>query len=130
MGNDHLLTRTFLVGERISLADIVVCCTLLSVYKQVLDPAFRKPFVNVNRWFLTVVNQPNVKAVIGDFPYAPKWQSLMPRSMPNFQERGIRKKSNQRRKNLLPKRSLQKRKIRKKSNQRRKNLLPKRSLQK
>merc|ERR1712121_298113 len=27
--NSHLLTRTFLVGERISLADISVCCTML-----------------------------------------------------------------------------------------------------
>merc|ERR1711872_457777 len=29
--NDHLLAKTFLVGERISLADIAVCCTLLSL---------------------------------------------------------------------------------------------------
>ena len=27
--------------------------------------SFRKPFVNVSRWFTTVVNQPNVKAVVG-----------------------------------------------------------------
>jgi len=63
--NDHLLTRTFLVGERVTLADIVVACTLLSLYKQVLEPAFRKPFTNVTRWFTTIVNQPNVKAVLG-----------------------------------------------------------------
>merc|ERR1711874_399985 len=63
--NDHLLTRTFLVGERLSLADIAVACTMLSLYKQVPEPAFRKPFVNVTRWFTTVVNQPNVKAVLG-----------------------------------------------------------------
>merc|ERR1712062_708188 len=56
--NDHLLTRTFLVGERLTLADIAVATTMLSLYKQVLDPAFRKPFVNVTRWFTTVVNQP------------------------------------------------------------------------
>merc|ERR1712130_924523 len=64
--NDHLLTRTFLVGERLSLADIAVACTMLSLYKQVLDPAFRKPFLNVTRWFTTVVNQPNAKAVLGE----------------------------------------------------------------
>merc|ERR1711872_126240 len=29
--NDHLLTRTYLVGERISLADIAVCCNLLQL---------------------------------------------------------------------------------------------------
>merc|ERR1712242_459133 len=45
--NDHLLTRTFQVGERVTLADIAVACTMISLYKQVLDPAFRKPFGNV-----------------------------------------------------------------------------------
>eukprot|EP00092_Neocalanus_flemingeri_P026025 GFUD01028210.1.p1 GENE.GFUD01028210.1~~GFUD01028210.1.p1 ORF type:complete len:422 (-),score=118.56 GFUD01028210.1:1072-2337(-) len=65
--NDHLLTRTFLVGERLTLADIAVACTLLNLYKHVLDPAFRKAFLNVTRWFTTVVNQPNAKAIIGSF---------------------------------------------------------------
>merc|ERR1739842_37275 len=64
--NDHLLAKTFLVGERISLADIAVACTLISLYKQVMDPAFRGAFGNVNRWFTTVVNQPNAKAVLGE----------------------------------------------------------------
>merc|ERR1712147_542535 len=63
--NDQLLTKTFLVGERISLADIAVACVMISLYKQVLDPSFRKPFGNVTRWFNTVVNQPNFKAVSG-----------------------------------------------------------------
>lgn len=31
--NSHLLTRTYLVGERVSLADITVCCTLLHLYQ-------------------------------------------------------------------------------------------------
>ena len=39
--NDHLLTKTFLVGERLSLADIAVASTMLNLYKHVLDPAFR-----------------------------------------------------------------------------------------
>lgn len=66
--NSHLLTRTYLVGERVTLADIAVACNLLNPYKYVLDPEFRKPFVNVNRWFLTLVNQPQFKAVLGDVP--------------------------------------------------------------
>lgn len=65
--NSHLLTRTFLVGERITLADIVVACSLLSLYEHVLDPSFRGPYGNVNRWFTTVINQKQVKSVIGDF---------------------------------------------------------------
>ena len=33
--NNALLTRTFLVGERVTLADISVACNLLMLYKQV-----------------------------------------------------------------------------------------------
>jgi len=33
--NDVLLTRTYLVGERISLADICLCCNLLALYQMV-----------------------------------------------------------------------------------------------
>ncbi|CAH1174119.1 unnamed protein product [Phaedon cochleariae] len=64
--NSHLLTRTYLVGERITLADIVVACNLLNPYRYVLDPDYRRPFANVNRWFETLVNQPHFKAVLGD----------------------------------------------------------------
>lgn len=64
--NNHLLTRTYLVGERISLADIIVASNLLNPYKYVLDPEYRKAFGNVNRWFTTLINQPQFKAVLGD----------------------------------------------------------------
>jgi len=64
--NTHLLSRTFLVGERITLADIVMSCTLYYLYTMVLDPGFRKAFANVNRWFTTCVNQPNFNAVMGE----------------------------------------------------------------
>merc|ERR1712002_335773 len=70
--NTHLLPRTFLVGERISLADISVCCTLLHLYQYVLEPSFRKPFQNVNRWFTTIINQPQVKSVVGDIKLCEK----------------------------------------------------------
>jgi len=39
--NTHLLPRTYLVGERITLADIGVACTLLQLYQYVLDANFR-----------------------------------------------------------------------------------------
>ncbi|ESO12389.1 hypothetical protein HELRODRAFT_105304 [Helobdella robusta] len=64
--NQHLAGRTYLVGERITLADICVACHLLTLYQKVLEPEFRKPFVNTNRWFVTMVNQPEFKAVVGD----------------------------------------------------------------
>ncbi|XP_038075313.1 elongation factor 1-gamma-like [Patiria miniata] len=64
--NDTLKTKTFLVGERVTLADISVACSLLLLYKNVLEPQFRAPFTNVNRWFTTLVNQPQAKAVLGE----------------------------------------------------------------
>merc|ERR1712061_454697 len=53
--NEHLLHHTYLVGERVTVADVVVACTMVSLYQNVLDPGFRKPFGNVNRWFTTIV---------------------------------------------------------------------------
>merc|ERR1712212_12419 len=89
--NDHLLTRTFLVGERLTLADIAVACTMLSLYKQVLDPAFRKPFVNVTRWFTTVINQPNSKAVLGDVVLCTKMAEFDAKKFAEFSGKGDKK---------------------------------------
>jgi elongation factor 1-gamma len=72
--NKHLQNRTFLVGNRITLADIVVALSLQRLYELVLDAPFRKQFINTNRWFLTVVNQPEVKAVVGDVTLCEKMQ--------------------------------------------------------
>jgi len=63
--NQHLASRTYLVGEKITLADIVVVSALVELYRRVFDPEFRKPFRNVNRWFLTCVHQPQFSRVIG-----------------------------------------------------------------
>ncbi|ETE60028.1 Elongation factor 1-gamma [Ophiophagus hannah] len=70
--DSHLKTRTFLVGDRITLADITVVCTLLWLYKQVLEPPFRQQYENVNRWFVTCVNQPQFKAILGDLKLCEK----------------------------------------------------------
>lgn len=63
--NKHLTYRTYLVGERVSLADIIVSMSLYHLYTKVLDQTFRKQCGNVNRWFLTCVNQPQWRSVIG-----------------------------------------------------------------
>ncbi|CAI5700981.1 unnamed protein product [Peronospora effusa] len=65
---NHLHLRTYLVGEQITLADIVVASTLIYPFKFVLDKEFRKPYSAVTRWFSTLVNQPEFQAVVGDVP--------------------------------------------------------------
>jgi len=64
--NEYLLTRTYLVGERISLADVALALDLLPAYQVVLEPELRRPFINVSRWLTTLLNQPQFKAVLGD----------------------------------------------------------------
>merc|ERR1711915_1008117 len=107
--NTHLLPRTFLVGERISLADICVCCTLLHLYQYVLDDGFRKQFQNVNRWFLTMVNQPQVKAVIGEFKLCDKMAQFDGKKFAEMQSKlkGSEKKNKRMKKqNLQPQQNL------------------------
>jgi len=72
--NQHLADQTYLVGERITLADIVVACHLLPLFRKVLDPGFRKPFNNVLRWFTTLINQPNFNEVLGEVTLATKME--------------------------------------------------------
>uniref|UniRef100_A0A1B0D7I9 eEF-1B gamma n=1 Tax=Phlebotomus papatasi TaxID=29031 RepID=A0A1B0D7I9_PHLPP len=70
--NTKLTNVTFLVGDRISLADICVFCTLLHLFENVLDAAERANYVSLTRWFNTVLNQPQVKAVIPKFQLCTK----------------------------------------------------------
>ncbi|XP_043283946.1 elongation factor 1-gamma [Venturia canescens] len=79
--NTHLLTRTYLVGERLTLADISVAMTLLHLYQYVLEPKLRAPYQNVNRWFQTIVYQPESVAVIGNFKLADKTLEYDPKKV-------------------------------------------------
>jgi len=70
--NGHLATRTFVVGERLSIADIGLVCALYPLYVEVLDNKTRKPFGNVNRWYKTCINQPEFKKVLGTLAFCEK----------------------------------------------------------
>ncbi|XP_058864914.1 valine--tRNA ligase [Acipenser ruthenus] len=80
MLDSFLKLRTFLVGESLTLADITVACSLLLPFKYVLEPAVRKPFVNVSRWFVTCVNQPQFKKVLGDVKLCEKAGQVNPKT--------------------------------------------------
>jgi len=64
-----LLTRTYLVGETVTLADIVLFATLFDLFKNLLDAESRKLFVNLSRWFDTILNQPKVKETLTKFKF-------------------------------------------------------------
>merc|ERR1712002_444170 len=102
--------KTFLVGERISLADIAVCCTLLSLYKQVMDPSFRGAYQNVNRWFTTVVNQPIAKAVLGEVVLCSKEAQFDAKKFAELSGKGDKKKEEKPKKEQQPKKEPEKKK--------------------
>lgn len=70
--NEVLLTRTYLIDERASLADLYVFGALLPLYEHVLDTKARAKFQNLTRWFLTILNQPETLVVVKDFKLCEK----------------------------------------------------------
>eukprot|EP00698_Gefionella_okellyi_P023464 TRINITY_DN802_c0_g1_i1.p1 TRINITY_DN802_c0_g1~~TRINITY_DN802_c0_g1_i1.p1 ORF type:complete len:418 (-),score=103.11 TRINITY_DN802_c0_g1_i1:21-1274(-) len=63
--NAHLASRTYLVGEHISLADIAVYVALVELFAKAIDRNVRKPFSHAIRWFTNIGEQANVRAVLG-----------------------------------------------------------------
>jgi len=63
--NQHLLSNTFLVGNAVTLADIVVATALVDLWRMVFTSKFISPYSNVSRWFNTLVNQPEFSRVLG-----------------------------------------------------------------
>ncbi|KAF9917594.1 Elongation factor 1-gamma [Lobosporangium transversale] len=63
----HLTKKTYLVGERVTLADIANATSLYLGFQRLFDPIFRRAYPAVTRWFTTIVNQPHFKAVAGEF---------------------------------------------------------------
>ncbi|XP_043227639.1 alanine--tRNA ligase, cytoplasmic-like [Amphibalanus amphitrite] len=61
-----LRDRTYLVGERVTLADLALSCALLPAFTGGLDGRQRARLVCVTRWFRTVVHQPPAAAILGE----------------------------------------------------------------
>jgi len=58
--------KEWLVGNRVTLADITLFCSFLPPIQHLLDPEFLKPFPNFVAWVHRCLSQPNFKAVVGD----------------------------------------------------------------
>jgi elongation factor 1-gamma len=65
----HLLINTFLVGERLTLADIFAAGIAQRGFQYIFDKKWRSSNPNVTRWFETVANQPIYKDVMPDVIY-------------------------------------------------------------
>ncbi|KAL7602478.1 hypothetical protein Lser_V15G24224 [Lactuca serriola] len=64
--NTHLASRTFLVGDSVTLADIIMTCNLAFKFKVVLTKSFTSEFPHFERYFWTMVNQPKFSKIIGE----------------------------------------------------------------
>ena len=61
---NHLAKHTFLVGERLSLADITAASVLRGAYSSILGKAERAKYPHSIRYYETVVNQPRIKDIL------------------------------------------------------------------
>ncbi|XAR56289.1 hypothetical protein NMG60_11036715 [Bertholletia excelsa] len=64
--NTYLASNTFLVGHAVTLADIVMTCNLYLGFTQLMTKSFTSEFPHVERYFWTMVNQPNFRKIIGE----------------------------------------------------------------
>jgi len=55
----HLLTRTYLVGERVTAADFYLAGIVSKGFTYVFDKEWRKNYPNFVRWWTTIANQPS-----------------------------------------------------------------------
>lgn len=64
--NAHLVSRTYLVGHGVTLADIVLACVLTLPFHLATTKEFTSEYPHLERYFWTLVNQPKFKNVLGD----------------------------------------------------------------
>ena len=67
-----LASRTYLVGDHVTLADVVGVCNLWLGFTKLFDASYRSSIPNAARWFDTLVHHPAFAKVLGDVPLADK----------------------------------------------------------
>ena len=67
--NGHLQGKEYVVGNRVTLADIVLLATYWHILLFAADTEFVKPFPNVINWVNKLVANEHFKKVLGEF----KW---------------------------------------------------------
>ncbi|KKY25472.1 putative elongation factor 1-gamma [Phaeomoniella chlamydospora] len=64
----HFLVHTYLVGERLTLADVFVASLISRGFQFVLDKAWRSQNPNTTRWYETIINSAILKDSLDKFP--------------------------------------------------------------
>ncbi|XP_039006537.1 elongation factor 1-gamma-like [Hibiscus syriacus] len=68
--NTHLAYNTYLVGHSVTLADIVMTMSLFLGFTHLMTKSFISEFPHVERYYWTMVNQPNFKKIMGEVKQA------------------------------------------------------------
>lgn len=63
--DDRLKQSKYLAGEHITIADLQVVATLNLLYRYIFDEKARKPFQNLTKYIEGLLNEENVKKVLG-----------------------------------------------------------------
>lgn len=86
---EYLLTHTYLVSERLTLADFFTASILARGFQYFYDKAWRAENPNVTRWYETVYNVPSYSAVAGKLEfieeaikYTPPKKEAKPKEQP------------------------------------------------
>ncbi|OLY85204.1 Elongation factor 1-gamma [Smittium mucronatum] len=67
--NNILVDKTYLVGERMTIADINTVCDLVPIMSQLLDKKYRMDIRNVTRYFKTMINKKVFKETFTQFKF-------------------------------------------------------------
>ncbi|EME30594.1 elongation factor EF-1 gamma subunit [Galdieria sulphuraria] len=65
----HLLHNTYLVGERVTLADITAVCYIVPLFRIALGKSFRAAYTSLLRWLHTCLNKQSFQRVIGSVEF-------------------------------------------------------------
>lgn len=74
----HLSTRTFVVGERITVADLTIASAVFRAVSLTIDAVARSKLVNTIRHLETIANHPQLKGIFGDVVYVEKAVQYVP----------------------------------------------------
>ncbi|KAF2726037.1 eEF1-gamma domain-containing protein [Polychaeton citri CBS 116435] len=69
---DHLMINTYLVGERLTLADLFSVGVLSRGFQYFFDKEWRAEHPSVTRWYETVYNQPIYLDIVGELKFIDK----------------------------------------------------------
>jgi glutathione S-transferase len=70
--NNHLQGKDHVVGNRTTLADIILFTSYLNFFRFAADPEFIKPFPNVVSWYTKLAAADQFKKVVPDFKFPEK----------------------------------------------------------